>query len=154
MARMGLSCVQGLGVPSVPAPCLMAGGSWETGSPRCGGSRGRRSLCRCLTANLAFSVSFHLRTTPSPLLSEIHGFGVSGGPWLEKDFWFAVYMVTGLGNCRLNSCSVTQAPWSSCHIQNTLFSSLQRSGKIYEIFRLAHVYALINSAGNFHSCHC
>lgn len=87
-------------------------------------------------------------------LSEVHNLYVSGGSWLQKDFWVAVYMVMGLGNCRLNSCSVTEAPWSSCHIQNILFSSLQRSGRIYEVFRLAHVYILINSAGNFRNCHC
>ena len=80
MVRMGLSCVQGLGVASVPAPCLMAGGTWETGSPWCGGNEGRCSLCR--TVNLAFSVSSHLRTTLSPLLSGIHDLYVSDGSWL------------------------------------------------------------------------
>lgn len=35
MVRMGLSCVQGLGVASVPSPCLLSGGTGETGSPWC-----------------------------------------------------------------------------------------------------------------------
>lgn len=67
MMNMAVTCVQGFGLAPVSALCLMAGGTWE----KCG-LEGTKGGAASPHNKPRFSVSFHLQTTPSPLLSEIH----------------------------------------------------------------------------------